>query len=921
MDVNSDKINDLNKFLSNSEKMINDLDEEIKNLSSQKTMLEENEKLRKIHKQNQLKISEHKNKLNDLNYQIKINHKRISEIKEENKKIKSGSIIKEVEAQNNKNIDQIIKEVKEKYPECKVIKKSEVIQLNNEIFQNNELNDFEDEDNIFNNENEENEEIKNELFNLIPDREEVEQLYKRYGKEQICQMFNIDLKENNKKEKKKIIKEDNNNKINSILNKINNNGNNNPSFNEDIYIKRLQYQELFKELKRICKEYHDDLEQANLLNENYYIFIEEIFIHLLLLSEGNMAMEEMDQITINIDEIQNTEFIESQMDKIKSCLSRLNDAYYILKENFGLNVEQLLNKINIYIKSLSKKEYQNDEQKQTIIMYELNNNIQELLKICKFFEQRIKVFYIENQRVSKEINILKNKLFKEKVFKNMDDINKLFNFPELNNNNNNEDDKLAQSFLIGYKNQQKKNNLDDINEELMEKYINEPKLIRKNWIEKCYVHDDCDVHDIVYDIKAITNDNKLIFKSCSFAFDYNKNIKIKYLTVDDIPVPHTKKLNSIEFKIKLYHSQTSKIHIIYEESKDLSKLNKGEIEKRKIYREGKYGLKSTLSGQKAKYSLILKCDFVIVNFSEYFLIKNKENSKTTEYIWEGIVPYNGKITNIIFSKSEAIWSFSVKSKIILEKKFDNFDYFSSYTKAYFIGGNNEIIEINAYSPQTKDIYLDEEKLYYIITYKNIEKEAEFYIKGKLKNKCNGKWLLTLTDNDIEDNIPQIDKEYKPQLKKIAEEIIKEFDSNNINNDFEFLDYMKIGLWVHKNIKYDLNYIDQDELTPLEVYYMKAGVSHHFTQLTNALLYSLGYKVIYIMGYLCQNNKDFNQDSYHSWSLIELNNKWYPFDSTLGIFSGKLPISHIFDKYFYNKVLFVKEGIKLEKDIVSGKFIS
>ena len=210
----------INKFLSNSEKMINDLDEEIKKLSSQKTMLEENEKLRKIHKQNQLKISEHKNKLNDLDYQIKINHKRISEIKEENKKIKSGLIINEVEAQNNKNIDQIIKAVKEKYPECKFIKKSEIIQLNNEIFQNNELNDFEDEDNIFNNENEEDEEIKNELFNLIPDREEVEQLYKRYGKEQICQMFNIDLKENNKKEKKKIIKEDNNNKINSILNNI-----------------------------------------------------------------------------------------------------------------------------------------------------------------------------------------------------------------------------------------------------------------------------------------------------------------------------------------------------------------------------------------------------------------------------------------------------------------------------------------------------------------------------------------------------------------------------------------------------------------------------------------------------------------------------------------------------------------------------
>ena len=108
-------------------------------------------------------------------------------------------MINEVKTQN------VIKAIKEINPECKIIKKQEIIQLNNEIFQNNELNDFEDEDNIFNNENEEDEEIKNKLFNLIQNREEAEQIYKQYGKEQICQMFNFDYKVDNKKEKKEII--------------------------------------------------------------------------------------------------------------------------------------------------------------------------------------------------------------------------------------------------------------------------------------------------------------------------------------------------------------------------------------------------------------------------------------------------------------------------------------------------------------------------------------------------------------------------------------------------------------------------------------------------------------------------------------------------------------------------------------------
>ena len=150
-------------------------------------------------------------------------------------------------------------------------------------------------------------------------------------------------------------------------------------------------------------------------------------------------------------------------------------------------------------------------------------------------------------------------------------------------------------------------------------------------------------------------------------------------------------------------------------------------------------------------------------------------------------------------------------------------------------------------------------------------------------------------------------------------MIEEFDSVNTNNDFKFLDYMKIGLWVHKNIKYDLNYVDKEDLTSLDIFYQKAGVSHHFTKLTNALIYSLDYKVIYVKGYLIKNNKEFNQDSYHSWSLIKLNNKWYPFDSTLGIFSGKLPISHIFKKCFYSSLKYDFEGSHLEKEIVSGKY--
>ena len=111
--------------------------------------------------------------------------------------------------------------------------------------------------------------------------------------------------------------------------------------------------------------------------------------------------------------------------------------------------------------------------------------------------------------------------------------------------------------------------------------------------------------------------------------------------------------------------------------------------------------------------------------------------------------------------------------------------------------------------------------------------------------------------------------------------------------------MKIALWVHKNIKYDLNYSGRRDLTPIDVYKMRVGVCHHYTILCNALLYSLGYKVIFITGFCCDKiSDDYINTGGHAWSLIKINNKWYPFDSTWGIISGKLPATHIFGRFFF-----------------------
>ena len=397
-------------------------------------------------------------------------------------------------------------------------------------------------------------------------------------------------------------------------------------------------------------------------------------------------------------------------------------------------------------------------------------------------------------------------------------------------------------------------------------------------------------------------------------------MEIQLLLVNGAIPRFVQRNHRVEFKINLCNLQTAKIHIIYKEKKDLRTLSKGEIEARKLYREKYYGLHQFLAGQMAKFCLILKGNFDIVNFSEYFLIKNKNKENEIEYVWGGRVPYGGKKTRILLSKNEAVWSFKFCSRFHSNHNIRNT---MLRVPIEFIGGNNEILNIKAYSPQTSNILLDEERREYIIKYRNInDKNGEFVIEGELQNKSKGEWLVDLSNDEIEKKMPKEDDLCKPQLNQIARKIIADFDKNNKNNYFIFLDYMKIGMWVYNNIEYDYNYVGKTEYSAIDIYNMRVGVCHHFTRLSNALLYSLGYKVIYVSGYTCKNNKEFNTDSGHAWSLINIDDKWYPFDSTWGIFSGKLPISHIFGTFF-NKARRThgSDEIYFDRQNMIGKYIA
>ena len=854
-----------------------------------------NQQLKKLHEMRQLneQIQSKEKELNDLEKQINHLSKKVgkNKLSEENEDLKIISKINKEDINNYKNQIKEL-ESKTKSNEEKISKiKSENEQLkrgrnnqaqNQKIQNNNSINNIRDLSHS----------LGINLMEICDDDEIGNNIYEQ--------------KEQNEKNRENIRAKD----------------------LEEIQNKKFNYEIKFIELKEKCNKFYQEMNGLTTLIDNYKTF----------LNETNQKMNDYhERLNISIRNVnngvnnegnRNLEDIYLQIDNISISLVELDEILFNIKKIFGDNIENLLKEVRENLLIIDQKNY-NDENHLNSIIKKISHNIEEVQNVIFIFEENKNNFDDKNKIVEKRVDDLRKNI--ELIDRRRRENRSIINNPndDYNNNDNNRignngEFEPSQSFLF------KEKDLSEFyssrfvfkrrEEDMIEDYIDEPQLIRKNWHEICYIYDDYDIHDIYYEIKAVGLSRNSFFPECSHGFNYSKDIEIDSLTLNEAPIRYSQHSHSIKFKINLYNSQIAKVHIIYKEYINNNILSNQEREHRKLYRTDYYGIHKSLQGQMAKFSLILKGNFDIVNFKNYFLIRNKKNLNEKEYFWGGVVPYEGKMTLITLSKSKAVWAFSVSLTI---RSNYNLNRTAINVPIEFIGGNNEILNIKYSSPQTRDIILDQENRKYIIKYRNVHNNiGEFIIEGQLENKTSGEWQVDLTDDEIERKIPEEDKLCKPQLRNIAKQIIEDFDKKNKNNEFEFLDYMKIALWVKENIEYDLNYSGRHEMTAIDIYNMRVGVCHHFTKLSNALLYSLGYKVIYIGGYACTNSKEFNTDSGHAWSLIKVNNKWYPFDSTWGIVSGKLPITHIFS-CFFNKGWSMRgsDNAQFDKSIAKGKFIA
>ena len=416
----------------------------------------------------------------------------------------------------------------------------------------------------------------------------------------------------------------------------------------------------------------------------------------------------------------------------------------------------------------------------------------------------------------------------------------------------------------------------------------------------------------------------MVFSSTSFCFVYQNQmeiIEIILFEIDERTVDYDFQKYSLRFNILLKNLESKKIHIIYKELPLYNQMNVNQKELRNIFRKKFYGLSHTLVGLNAKYILINSSSFEIINFGDEFFIKN-EMSENIEYQWQGKIPENGKKTLVRLSLKEGHFSFH--EKYTLKSINNSFINNSSIkiTKGYK-SGNNKIIKYGYKSKPNVEIIVDEIKNFFEVQYINTNSpKGEFIYKGKLINRCKGEWTINLTDEEIDNLIPNDYKTNKEKFKATALDIINKYDEEHRDGMLNVSDAAKIGKWVKKNIKYDITYTSLNYITATETLNLRKGVCHHITNLFNALMYSLNYQVIYILGFIIDPNLSFSRKDTHAWSLIKIDGKWLPFDITNGILSSKLPIIHIFKQIGINEIESIKclDKVEFEPIEIKGNLI-
>ncbi|MDD2839809.1 MAG: transglutaminase-like domain-containing protein [Rickettsiales bacterium] len=265
-------------------------------------------------------------------------------------------------------------------------------------------------------------------------------------------------------------------------------------------------------------------------------------------------------------------------------------------------------------------------------------------------------------------------------------------------------------------------------------------------------------------------------------------------------------------------------------------------------------------------------NYVIYSFNPKF----KQNGNT--YTWIGKIPQNGFSDLFYLTLKKAKWKAEVLTEITSGTNFSKIDV---KIPLYFKNGNNKVQTYNIttnYDDYFAKIKEEEDNIK--VNFDKINgSTAQIKVDAILENDLSNKVWIQLDPNKYLD----IDEKLARQLNDLLYRISQDDKTQ------EPL-YIVIAKWVNSNITYDYSYYGK-KLSTMQILNARRGVCEQYAKLYNDLLRTAGIPSVMVAG-MSYDTKERNFES-HSWNLVYANGEWISVDPTWGLYSGILPISHIF----------------------------
>ena len=281
---------------------------------------------------------------------------------------------------------------------------------------------------------------------------------------------------------------------------------------------------------------------------------------------------------------------------------------------------------------------------------------------------------------------------------------------------------------------------------------------------------------------------------------------------------------------------------------------------------------TSFRGSKCKYIFKAGSNSTIVGLQDDIFELTDNNA----YIYDNDCPSSSYlIDNLRLTPYQVTWN--IYNEITMSIIEDPTYAYIRVQKSYF-GGSNFNFTKNELLTSIKENDVLRIGDFYDLSFRNFQEKVGYFKLNLTFSSSPIFWNVT------EDNIKNTSTD---ETISLAKDILQ-------NDQSSKPDYYKIGKWVKNNIKYNISYFGKD-LSISDIINLKQGVCHHYSMLYNSLLNSIGIETAYANGYSV-DDLDNPTDGRHGWTIAKIDGKWIGLDATWGIFSGYLPLCHLFQNY-------------------------